>query len=418
MFCLTDIVSFYCSAETVFAPELRGKSIVVLSNNDGALVSANDQALALGVKKFEPYFKMKPILDRFDIEIRSSNYELYGALSSRVMAVLEEMAPDTLVYSIDEAFNDHRQWIPEGGFRAHGHAIIKRVKKETGLPVRVGFGQTLTLCKVANVVAKRVARANGVCCIDSDSQRLAILNKFPIGEVWGVGRAFKKRLKQDGYHSAADLAQANMALIRKRYGVIVERTARELAGEACIPFHPEESDKKQIVVSRAFGEKVNCLDGLISESIRYLTMAMAKLRKNNLLTSAIIFSARCSEFRSSGHKFNTVIGFPTPTNDTSVAAALLTKCIRQNALPNQAYARSMICLTNLSSATHTQSDLFSKHQSNKSIKLMEALDAINEHNSNTVVLGQSLRAQQYKMKRDFKSPNFLGSWLEIPVVKC
>lgn len=415
MYALVDCVTFYASCETVFRPDLRNKPILVMSNNDGCCVTLNEQAKNLGFQKFKPFFELQPLINQHQAVVFSSNYELYGSLSKKVMDILATFASDHEVYSIDESwldFSGHKN------LRATGHEMIATVKQHTGLDTRVGFGSNKTLCKVASVVAKKVKRANGVCCIDdNDYQRKAILARFPVGEVWGVGAKTAAKLNQLGIHSALELAQYDKNAIRAQFGITIERTSRELNGQKCFNFHEDVNDQQQIVVSRSFGKPIYDLQPLQSLTISYLEKAMEKLRANNQLVRHISVSASTSRFSGSYKHIQNVVTLPVHTNDTLLAAQYVSKTLEQ-CFERHKFVRSMVCLTSLQADKYYQADLLEPEQTASSRTLMTVLDTLNRHNQKKVFLARSLKKIEWEMKRLFKSPEYTTSWNDLPKVRC
>ena len=415
MYALVDCVTFYASCEAVFRPDLRNKPILVMSNNDGCCVTLNDRAKQLGFKKFKPYFELKPMIDKYQATVCSSNYELYGCLSKRVMNTLATFASDYEVYSIDESwldFSGHKN------LRETGHKMIATVKQHTGLDTRVGFGSNKTLCKVASVVAKKVKRANGVCCIDdNDYQRKAILERFPVAEVWGVGAKTAAKLNQLGIYSALELAQYDKDAIRAQFGITIERTSRELNGQRCFNFHEDVNDQQQIVVSRSFGKPIYELQPLISMTTSYLETAMAKLRANKQLVRHISVSASTSRFSGSYKHIKNVVTLPVHTNDTLLAAQHVSKALEQ-CFERHKFVRSMVCLTSLQADKYYQADLLEPEQTASSRTLMTVLDTLNRHNQKKVFLARSLKKREWDMKRLFKSPEYTTDWADLPKIKC
>ena len=416
MYALVDCETMYASCEAIFRPDLRGKPIVVLSNNDGCIVAMNTAAKALGVPKFEPYFKVKQQLKKLGVFVFSSNYELYGDISARIMNTLSSFSHDSHVYSIDEAFLDlhghlfdRRQW---------GHEVVHTIQQHIGMPVRVGIGATKTLAKVANVIAKKIPRANGVCCIDDAVQHERILKSFPINEVWGVGRSLTLRLELDGVKTAWDLTQVDLKSMRRNYSVVLERTARELKGVPCIPFHDEPEERKQIVVSRAFSKPITELKPLQSLTADYLSKAMAKLRRHNMLVECLIIKASSSRFADGYVSHHCVIKLPVPTNDTLYLAQLVSKAVKELFKPGNKYVRSMVCLSQLRPAQHMQGDLLNPEQSARSIRLMATMDAINAKQPNKLFLGSTGIKHNWAMAREMKSKNYTTSWQELPKARC
>ena len=415
MYALVDCVSFYASCEQVFRPDLRDSPILVMSNNDGCCVTLNEKAKALGFEKFKPFYQLKPLIDYHQAIVFSSNYELYGHLSKKVMETLATFASDHEVYSIDESWLD---FTGHKDLRATGHKMIATVQQHTGLATRVGFGSNKTLCKVASVVAKRVNAANGVCCIDdNDHQRRTILERFPVGEVWGVGSKTTAKLHALGIYSALELANYDKDALRAQFGITVERTARELDGQKCFNFHEDVIEQQQIIVSRSYAKPIYDLKPLQSITIGYLEKAMAKLRANNQIVRHITFSASTSRFAGNYQSIQNVITLPTHTSDTLTAARFVSMGIEQ-CYRRHKFVRSMVCLTGLRGNEHYQSDLLEPEQSNASRELMKVIDEINTGNQKNIFLARSPKETQWDMKREFKSPEYTTKWWDLPRIKC
>lgn len=416
MYALVDCETMYASCEAIFRPDLRGKPIVVLSNNDGCIVAMNTAAKALGVPKFEPYFKLKHQLKKLGVYVFSSNYELYGDISARIMNTLSTFAHDSHVYSIDEAFLDLHGHLFDP--REWGYEVVQTIQQHVGMPVRVGIGATKTLAKVANVIAKKIPRANGVCCIDDESQRERILKSYPVEEVWGVGRSLTSRLGLENVKTAWDLTQIDLKTLRKNYSVVLERTARELRGVPCIPFHDGPEERKQIVVSRAFNKPICEVKPLQALTVDYLTKAMVKLRKHKMLVECLIVKASSSRFQNGYVSHHGVLKLPVPTNDTVYLAKLVSDAVERLFQPDNKYVRSMVCLSELRAEQYHQGDLLAPEQAERSIQLMHTLDKLNLKNSNTVFLGSTGIKHNWAMAREMKSNNYTTSWAELPKARC
>jgi nucleotidyltransferase/DNA polymerase involved in DNA repair/S1-C subfamily serine protease len=277
MFALVDANSFYCSAEQVFRPDLRGKPIVILSNNDGCIVASNRQAKELGIPKFSPYFKVQKECELKGVIAFSSNYELYSDLSSKMMNVIGRFAPEQFVYSIDESFlSFERTSAAISCLIKHGQTLRKAVWKECRLPVCVGFGSTLTLAKLANHLAKKNRDLNGVCLLESQHTIEQHLKSIDVGDVWGIGRRLTKRMQFMGINTAYDLMKRPPALLRKDFNVEVERTCRELNGEICKKWDFVKADKQQIFSTRSVGERITEIDSLRQALVKHAGIASRK----------------------------------------------------------------------------------------------------------------------------------------------
>jgi len=278
MFALVDVNSFYASCEAVFRPDLRGKPIVVLSNNDGCVIARSAEAKKLGVIMGAPYFKQRRLFEQYDIHVFSSNYSLYGDMSQRVMLLLEAMAPRIEVYSIDEAFLDLRGISHCRNLEEFGHDVREQIKWGTRLAVGVGIAQTKTLAKLANHAAKQWPQTNGVVDLSDKLRQRKLMALMPVEEVWGVGRRLSKSLRSAGVDTALKLAEMDLAYVRRNYTVVLERTVRELRGEPCLNIEDVAPTKQQIVCSRSFGERITEYQDLKEAICSYAERAAEKLR--------------------------------------------------------------------------------------------------------------------------------------------
>lgn len=281
MFALADANNFYASCETVFRPDLRGKPICVVSNNDGCVIARSAEAKRMGIKMGAPLFKNERYFRENGVHIFSSNYALYGDMSARMMAILGEMALGQEIYSIDESFLDVSgisSYMPLEDF---GLQMRNRVKKEIGLTIGVGFGPSKTLAKLANFAAKKWIRTNGIVDLSSPDRQRKLLALVSVDDVWGIGSRLSKRLHAMNISTALQLADSNTSVIRKSFDVIVERTVRELNGESCLALEDAPPAKQQIVVSRSFGQRVTTIDELQQAVVTYATRAAEKLREQS-----------------------------------------------------------------------------------------------------------------------------------------
>ncbi|WP_096169485.1 translesion error-prone DNA polymerase V subunit UmuC, partial [Enterobacter hormaechei] len=280
MFALADVNSFYASCEKVFRPDLRDKPVVVLSNNDGCVIARSKEAKQLGIKMGIPWFQLKTMQFPEKVLTFSSNYELYASLSNRVMAHLEELAPRVEQYSIDEMFLDIRGIDGCTDFEDFGRQLREHVLRGTGLTIGVGMGPTKTLVKSAQWASKEWPQFGGVLALTTDNLRRTekLLSLQPVEEIWGVGRRIGKKLNTYGVTTALQLARMNPAFVRKNFTVVLERTVRELNGEACISLEDVPPAKQQIVCSRSFGERITTYEALRQAICQYAERAAEKLR--------------------------------------------------------------------------------------------------------------------------------------------
>jgi DNA polymerase V len=292
---LIDCNSFYCSCEQIFRPDLRGKPVVVLSNNDGCIVARSKEAKALGIPDLEPYFKLEPLLKKHGVHVFSSNYALYGDISARVVDTIRQFASDVEVYSCDESFVRPIDGL-FGDYQEYGQQIKKAIWKQVRIPVGVGIAQTKTLAKLANKAAKKIPKLNHVCVLEREDQREWLLRKAATKDVWGVGTRISKRLADMGIHSAWDLANTNTKHLRQQFSVVLERTVAELNGVSCLELEEQPSPKKQIYCTRSFGEKQSELEPIKQAVALYASRAGEKLRKQNCLATNMVSAAPTTPF--------------------------------------------------------------------------------------------------------------------------
>lgn len=418
MFALVDANSFYCSAEQVFRPDWRGRPLIVLSNNDGCIVAANRQAKEAGVPKFTPYFKIKRLCEQKGVIALSSNYELYADLSAKMMEVIGRFAPEQHIYSIDESFlSFHRCFPAIPDLRAHGAALRRAVWKECRLPVCVGIGSTLTLAKVANHAAKKIEGYQGVCLINSEADRIAILKQLDAGDVWGIGRKLSQKLAFLGIHSAYDLARYPPALARKEFNVEVERTVRELNGQASKGWDVARADKKQIFSTRSVGTRITELGTLQQALSKHAGIAALKARQQRSLCKVMLCFASNSPFDEKPLSFRSVHHFPYPTADThQLVTAASDAAVRLFKEPVR-YYKIGVGLIDLVNGQHQQYDLFNPEPNNQ--PLMNVFDALNQrYGRDTVFVAAQGIEQKWSMRREMLSPQYTTRWKDVPRVKC
>ena len=410
MFALVDGNCFYASCERVFRPELRDKAIVVLSNNDGCVVTRTPQAKALGIKMGVPYYQVKHLVDSGELITFSSNYELYADLSRRMMDSIATLVPAIEVYSIDECFAD-TSGLNE--LNSLGHQIRERVLQWVGIPTCVGIAPTKTLAKYCNHLAKRHQRHFGGVLVWSDlsqARQAKALASEPVGEIWGIGRRISKRLEGQGIHTALDFYNADTATLRQQFGVVIERTQRELHGTACDQLHFSEENKQHIIRSRSFGKCVSDIATLESAIAHHISSGAAKLRQQGTQAHTVGVFIHTNRFREQDAQYNghRLITLPMASSDTiklnSVAQALLKSIYR----PGFGYKKCGIELGGVESAiTSVQQDLWMHGDSIRSHKLMEAMDKTNgKFGKGSLRLGSELMSTGWHMNRDVLSPCF------------
>ena len=419
MFALVDCNSFYASCERVFRPDLRTKPVVVLSNNDGCVVALTKEAKNLGVKMCDPWFKIEREFKQKGGIAFSSNYELYGDISSRIMSILEELAPKVEVYSIDEAFLDLTGISHCMNLEEFGRTCQKQIMQYTGMPVRVGIGPTKTLAKAASYGAKRYPTTQGVLDITDLYRREKLMTLMPVNEIWGVGHRLNKRLISQKVLTTFDLINMNIEQVRKQFSIMLVNTIRELKGESCIPLDNAPSPKKQIVVSRTFSTRVTELDYLEEAVSDYAARAAEKLRKEGKTCKMLSVFIRTNSFRKQDIQHREIRSFSMlyPTNDTRDLikhAKLLLKDLYKEGFN---YNKAGIMLNNFFDETTYQLDLFKKKDRNsKDFEMMALLDQVNKSSLGQIsFLAQGIK-KEWSMKRQLQSPRYTTSLKDVLVV--
>ena len=416
MYALVDCNSFFASCEQVFRPDIRDKPVVVLSNNDGCIVARSKEAKRLGVPDLQPYFKIADQLRQAGVHVFSSNYELYGDLSSRVMNSLSGFSPNVEVYSIDEAFLDV-SGLPIKTLPSFGHEIRTMIYRHIGLPVGVGIGSTKTLAKLANYIAKHSAKCNFVCVLDTPTQWHKVFSRIPVHQIWGIGRRLSRRLADQDIHSVLDLMKQDPEHMKKLYNVNVSRTISELQGTPCFGLEESPELKKQIFSTRSFGEKVTDCISLEQAVSQYASRACEKLRKEAQLVKTIQVFASSSRFDVDYYTRSVVVPLAALTNDTRLISAIARQVVRNTIFkPNVRFARAGVGLIELSEETPQQFDAFTPRQSERSKQLMDVMDTVNREHGRIFIASQGIDPS-WKMQRNLKSPAYTTRWSDLPLVK-
>ena len=419
---LIDGNNFYVSCERVFQPKLRGIPVVILSNNDGCIVSRSAEAKALGIPMGAPWFQWKPQAARLGVVALSSNYTLYADMSERMMRILKHFSPRQEVYSIDECFLD-LDGVPDD--QQAGLAVNMRatVAREIGIPVCVGIASTKTRAKLANHIAKKTPDLQGVCHLEqlSAQEQSRYLGQWPVNDVWGVGRKIAEKLQAMGIITVSQLRDADPKNLRQRFSVQVERTVRELRGEVCIPLETGRSPRDSIQSARSFGQPVTAMDDLRAAITLYTTSAAEKLRKDGSVAGAmeVFISTYRHREEPQYHPVHSV-RLTTPTNDTLRMIHSTVSALQSIYRPGYRYAKAGIRLLDLHPAGSRQTDIFglAPEEDKRRSRLMQALDTINQrYGSSTCQPGTSgiRQRQAWQMQRGTLSPQFTTSWGELPV---
>jgi DNA polymerase V len=413
-----DAVAFYASAEKVFDPSIRKRPVVVLTNNDGCICAVSPEARKLNVPKFEPYFKLRKFLEQHNVVVRSSNYELYADLSTRMMNVISRFCDNQYIYSIDESFlqfTGFKSIIDD--WHAYGQDIRLAVWRETKLPVGVGFGTTPTLSKAANHAAKKLEGYNGVAIIDDDYSANEILAKMEVTDVWGIGGRLGKKLNMMRIYSALDLKKQNPKYMRKQFSVVVERTIEELNGQICMSWDDVKQPKQEVFSTRSFGERVTDVHDLKSSLSTHCSIVGKKLRHQGSMTKRLMIFAHSSPHEDNFYKRSFLYDFPVPTSDSRVLANAVNEVLPQLFSKGVRFYKAGIGAIELVPEQLMQADLFTPTLNNT--KLMNSLDSINKvFGKGTIRLASEQQAKSWEMKRDFLSPRYTTRWSDIPKIKC
>jgi DNA polymerase V len=381
------------------------------------VVARSRAAKALGVPDLKAYFEVKPLIEKHGIIVFSSNYALYGDISQRVMATLSEYAQQVEVYSIDEIFLETANI--GISLQAYGQRLKKAVLAATRINVGVGIATTKTLAKLANRAAKDIPKLQGVCVLERDEQREWLLKRAPTHKIWGVGSRLSQRLALLDIMTGWDLACAQAKLIRKHFGVTLERTHAELNGESCLQLEEAAPPKKQIFCTRSLGQKTQELDVLLQAVALYCNRASEKLRKQNYTTCALQVFIQTSPFDKNPYYNSCTIQLPYATDDvrmiTSYARHAVSRLYREGFL----YYKAGIGLLDLAPKSHAQIDLFTPGQTTRSKELMGVLDNVNaKFGRGALFLASEGTEKKWLMRQNLKSPNYTTSWSELPKAIC
>jgi DNA polymerase V len=417
MFALVDCNNFYASCERVFNPNLQHKPIVILSNNDGCIIARSDEAKKLGIPMGAPIFKYRTLIANHNVKVFSSNYSLYGDMSSRVMSILKQFTPDIQVYSIDESF------LKLEGFEGYnltdyGMSMKNRILKWTGIPTCAGIAPTKALSKVANKIARKYPnQTNGVYVIDTEVKRIKALKWTKIKDIWGIGKKLSNRLATKGCKNAYDFTQLHESWVKSNMSVVESRLQRDLLGMPTLDLEVQKS-KKSIATTRTFEKPLKELDEIKERVSTFAFVSGEKLRRQNSHCHMIIVILRSNYFREDlkQHYATKVISLPYPTNSSLVLSNYAIKAIEEVFKKGIEYKKAGIILTGLVPSNNYQLNIFDWENSNHQ-PLMKAIDKINYRFSNKIKLANQDLKKTWKMKQDHLSPNYTTNLQDIIKVK-
>jgi len=441
MFALVDVNNMYVSCERVFRPSLIGRPVVVLSNNDGACIARSNEAKDLGIKMAQPWFQVRHLEREAGLIALSANFELYGDMSSRMMAVVGQYAPRQEVYSIDESFLDFTG--VRGDLIATGREMRSQVLQWTGLPTSVGFGPTKTLAKLANHVAKMADRKPGsyaanlaqVCNLGemSKAELAHVFEATEIGNVWGIGRRMTAKLNEGGIRSVYDLVKADVTTLRKQFSVVLEKTVLELRGTSCLDVDDEPAAQQQIMCSRSFGAPVTELPGLTEVVSQFASRVAEKARHHQASAGAVHIFISTSPFRKNDrqHSPNVTAPLVRPSADTRVIIGTAVRALAEMYRPGFNYVKAGVMLVDLRPQGEKQGelDLFSTEDVTPSAvplrdqsQLMGTVDALNRRFGRGAVgvasAAKQVGSQSHAGRQERRSPRYTTRLDEIPVAKA
>ncbi|WP_262562730.1 Y-family DNA polymerase [Acaryochloris sp. CCMEE 5410] len=393
---------------------MQHKPVIIASNNDGCVVTANAKAKALGLIMGVPLFKVQDLIKKHDVRVFSSNYALYGDLSSRVMTILETFTPEQEIYSIDECF----MRMPEfAEATAYSHKVRKTVLQWTGIPVSIGIATSKTLSKIANHVAKKQKQYGGVFDISTARNAEGILATFPVADIWGIGRQYNKWLLSQGIETAKELRDANEGLIRKKMGVVGVRMIHELRGISCLPLELVAKPKKETCVSRSFGQPVTELADLQEAIAAYASRAAEKLRHQEQVSEAMVVFARTSPFKTGYFRQSATVQFPIATNYTPTIVESARNAMKRIYESGREFQKAGVLMVGLCPETTIQGHLWEKDEGwEKRKRLMSIMDEVNDRfGRGTLEIAASGLRQTWRMQSKWRSPRYTTCWTELPV---
>lgn len=415
MYALCDCNNFFVSCERVFNPALNNRPVVVLSNNDGCVIARSNESKALGIKMGVPFFQIKELVTKHKIAVYSTNFTLYGDMSTRVMKVLYNLVPDMEIYSVDEAFLNLSGIQDINSFSKE---IVRNTSKSTGIPVSLGVAPTKTLAKIANHFAKKYKGYKQLCIIDSEEKRIKALQMTSIGDVWGIGRNHSKTLEYHSVKTAYDFTLKSRSWVRSKMSVIGERTWLELQGIPCIEKDDLGSDKQQICTSRSFGQPITEYNNLIEAIASLTSLCVSKLRKQKSVTKAIYVFVQTNRFKDEVYKPSRIIPLSFYTSDIAEVMGYCRQALDSIYIENLEYKRAGVVLLDLISEKYVTNDLFDPIDRDKQKRLLTALDKIADKNGREAIkLAVEGNGYKANIKQEHLSKRYTTNLKEIIEIK-
>jgi len=421
MYALIDCNNFFVSCERLFNPKLANKPVVVLSNNDGCVIARSNEAKSIGIKMGEPVFKIKEFIEKNDVAVFSSNYNLYGDISNRVMNTIITVVDNIEVYSIDEAFVDLTNY-KYHDLAEIGVLIKERVFQWVGIPVSIGIAPTKTLAKVASKLSKKQNDYNGVCVLLSKEDIDKVLIDFPVEDLWGVGRKISKHLKNIGINTAKQLLEMNEAFIQRNFTITGLRLVQELKAISCIKIENIIPPKKNICTSRSFGKMVSDFSALAEAVSNFAARCAEKLRRQKSCCNMILVFLNTNPFRDDLKQYYRYIFIPLPVATSSTSEIIHYALIGLQSIYKSGYAfkKAGIIVSEIIPSNQVQQNLFDAIDRERVNKLMETLDKLNNKMGRDKVkmVSQGTGKREWKLRQEQLSPSYTTNWNEILEVKA
>ncbi|MBE9487687.1 MAG: Y-family DNA polymerase [Bacteroidetes bacterium] len=415
---LCDCNNFFVSCERVFAPQYNNRPTIVLSSNDGCIIARSNEAKALGLKMGQPLYQVKNIIKRYDIKIFSSNYFLYGDMSNRIMATLRSNVPEIEVYSIDEAFLNFDGY-ETSKLQEYGLKLSSIVKKNTGVPVSLGIAPTKTLAKIASKLCKKYPKLNGCCLMYRSEDIEKVLKRYPIEDVWGIGRAYSRKLLALEIVTAYDFVSLPAEWVKRNMSIVGFRIWQELKGVPAVKFDNSSPDKQSICVSKSFSKEIEKVEELGSAISTFVTSACEKLRKQKSCCSQLqifIYTNR-HKITALQHSESRVVMFDIQTDSTIEIAQKANEILKSIFKKGYAYKKAGVVLSHISPKLRVQGDLFDKIDRNKHTRLMGVIDSLNSDlGRNKVSLASNTDIFNISSS-EFRSDEYTTKWEDILRVK-
>ncbi len=417
VFALVDCNNYYTSCEAIFNPSLKGKPVVVLSNNDGCVIARSEEAKKAGIKMGIPVFEIGDLIKKHNVHVFSTNYALYGDISQRVMTTLASMAPEIEIYSIDEAFLD-LSGIPTEQLSRLAKKIREKVFRWTGIPVSVGIAPTKTLAKIANHLAKSDPNCKGVLNLMNHPEKDRLLQGFPVGEIWGIGEKYEAFFKRSSIFTASDLKNADENRIKEHLGVVGQRLVLELREIVCYPINQNPETKKEITTSRSFGHPVESYEDLEQATISYVSKVAIKLRRQKSLAQSLLIFIMTNKYAQGPKYVNyKIVRLPVPSSQTQELIHYALIALKQLYRKGYLYKKTGIVVSEVIPEAGIQTGLWDDANREKNSKLMAVIDKINKKSgSGQIKFAVQGSDENWKMRQENLSPHFTTKWSDILVV--